>query len=413
MIIVPDTAKQSPNAKSWAGQISTWDGSTELGPAWNFTYPTIIIVTIAGEVTQGAGAFPATGSTWPATGLVDGTGARSGMIGYRLASAQGSAMSWPTKTMDTVVVQNEMRAQRGAINGAQPNQYPNPSSCGSYNNETPRLACYTYTGVAHLEFTRPHVDLTLTRAGSGDVAAFSEVTFTAGTGVATIGALAVPMSEVQWNWLPDANVDDAVVCSGGATTCTFAPISPGTLYVSAYVNGEWQFKGIHVDVVGYAKPTPCAEISFVATNYPEIASPKMDEVKQKIWSDSRVRGVELGGYVIQNGGVYDLDATGWTSYPCSATFPAPPAGALGTIHPHVQPSGTDISLFCRSFVEDTYAAGHLQSREDYWTARMQFATAPNQFILTGSRIIVYRWNPNPGPGLAPRMDMIVLPRCGY
>ena len=124
-------------------------------------------------------------------------------------------------------------------------------------------------------------------------------------------------------------------------------------------------------------------------------------------------GLRGPGYVIQSGGAYDLDATGWRSSPCAVKGPPPPAGALGTIHPHVQPAGTDISLFCRSFFEDAYAAGHEQSYDDTRSAIRQFAKAPNQFILTGSRIIVYRWNTNPGPGLAPRMDMVVLRRCGY
>ena len=76
-------------------------------------------------------------------------------------------------------VETEMRPTRAAINGAQPYQYPNPFSCGSYNNQTPRWACYTYTGSATLSFTRPTAKLTLARAGSGPVSSTTPVTFTA------------------------------------------------------------------------------------------------------------------------------------------------------------------------------------------------------------------------------------------
>ena len=133
----------SPNTGAWDVQVDPWDGSTPMGPAWTFPYRTVIVVDIGGNVTQASGAFVGSGTVWGPTGLVKDNG-QHGMVGFRHASASGSSMWWPqpSKTKDTVIVQDEMRPVRDAVDGAQPAN--GPSGCGRENTSDPRWPCYTY-----------------------------------------------------------------------------------------------------------------------------------------------------------------------------------------------------------------------------------------------------------------------------
>jgi hypothetical protein len=304
-----------------------------------------------------------------------------------------------------------MRPVRAAIDGAQPNQYPNPNSCGVYNNQVPQLACYTYAGTAELTWTRPRANLTITRSDTGVVQSFQDVVFTAGSAPAKIGSVNVPFSEVTWQWLPDGNASELIVCTGGALTCSFAPISSGTMYVSAYVNGEWQYRILHIRVAGDPGPKPCALVPEVANNYPEIASAAMDSIKQEIWRDSRILDLERGGYVVDSAGTYTLNTTGWISYPCNLVYPSQvPSGTAASLHPHTYPTDADLPLACGA---DAKAAGDSVGIYDWVTAIEKHASVPRNFIITRNYIVVYWWNKDAIIPQQKFMVSILLPRCGY
>lgn len=301
----------SPNSGSWDGEVDLWDGSTALGPAWSFPYKTIIVVSISGDVMQADGGYTGSGIVWGPLGRSNING-RAGMIGYRLGSATGSSMIWPIRVVDTVVVQNDMQPVRAAVDGAQPNQYPNPFSCGTYNNQTPRWACYSYPGTAHLEFSRPQVDLTLSpSAAETEVVRGATMTFTAGLSIATIKGIAVDLSALSWRWIPDMASGDSATANSACTSavgrsCTMTIETSGTLFVSAYVNGQHQQKSAHV-TVNPAPPRSCLDVPEFVTRFPELANSYMDTIATRLWQESKyspdtlnTNRRERGGYILRD-----------------------------------------------------------------------------------------------------------------
>jgi hypothetical protein len=248
------------------------------------------------------------------------------------------------------------------------------------------------------------------------------VTFTAAPAVAKIGALDVPMAEVTWRWLPDSDITDDLVettgppdveaCPTNVVTCRFMVLSSGTMYVHAYVNGEWQFKARHVDIVGSPLIKACALVPEVADSFPEISTAKMDSAKQDIWRNARISNTEPAGYIVDSAGVFDLNSAGWEFKPCETRPPSgrAPAGTVATIHPHVFESETELTVLCPEVAKREKrrirAAGDTASRSD-WDAAAIRAEVPRHFILTRRHIIMFRF--------LETMDREFkrLPRCGY
>jgi hypothetical protein len=369
-----------------------------------------VVVRIAGVIEQGDGVLPGNHYTWGPTGNLSNHG---GAIGYQLANDYGSYNVWPGE-VDTVVVQDNMLPFRAGVINAQPENWPRTDLCGMYNSQTPRLACYTYFGESTLAWRRPHVDLVLTRLDSGEVQFPGAATFTVASAIATIGAHPVPVAEIRWHWLPDYDMaDDIAVCQTAGTMCSFAPLSSGTMFVEAYVNGEWSFKGIHVDVTGSKRPIPCRTIRVVADSYPEIASAKMDSIKAEIWRKSRLTDLEYGGFVVPEGTDYTLDDHQLTPVPCGISAPPgfkPPVGALADIHPHTRPRGEDVTLRCKEMTGRTVlSAGDSASLPDKLSTYGY--SLPRDFIITQQHIMVFKWNVDED-GIR-YLSTVALPRCGY
>lgn len=104
------------------------------------------------------------------------------------------------------------------------------------------VACWTWTGSTHLDVTRIHVGLTLTRTPESAVNSY--VTFSAGMEQEYFPGNPNPvdMSGLEFKWVPDRlGSADTVSCrSRIGRTCTRELVEPGTMHVGAYVNGEWQ-----------------------------------------------------------------------------------------------------------------------------------------------------------------------------
>ena len=337
----------SPNSGSWSGQVDLWDGHAPMmSTPWVFPYKTIIIVTIAGDDTQADGALTGSGTVWGPTGLTNVNGL-AGAIGFRLASTTGSSMWWPqaNKTVDTVIVQYNMAPLRGAVDGAQPDLGPNTSNCGRSNSSIPPWPCYTYPGTASLTFTRPHVGLTMTLSGASVIKTDSIVTFTAGMEQTSIGGRAVDMSDVRWRWVSDAppQSGDTLTCDGAdGLTCTRRIRGSGTMYMSAYVNGEQQQQSMRVDVVPRDK---CEEYPEFATQFPELANSVMDTAMKRLWKDSKysrdsldTSRREIGGWIVKEGNTYRFEQYEYDADiqhgPCWTDSPVPPPGTVATIHSH-------------------------------------------------------------------------------
>lgn len=113
--------------------------------------------------------------------------------------------------------------------------------------------CWTWAGSAHFDFTRIHVDLTLAQTpdSAGIMLVGQSVTFTAGMTQTSFPGNPYPvdMSELGWRWISDSVATDTMACnSRSAVGCTKVLQSSGTMYSSAYVNGEQQQKSVHVTV---------------------------------------------------------------------------------------------------------------------------------------------------------------------
>ena len=112
--------------------------------------------------------------------------------------------------------------------------------------------CWTWSGSAHLDFTRLPVNLTVARSGDSTIWAGSAVTFTAGMDPASVPGDSHPivMAELQWRWIPDSTSSADTLGCGSASggSCTRVLTTSGTMYAAAYVNGQQQQQAVHVDV---------------------------------------------------------------------------------------------------------------------------------------------------------------------
>jgi len=112
--------------------------------------------------------------------------------------------------------------------------------------------CWTWAGTAHLEFERLPADLTLQQSPDTAIWAGQTVKFTAGADPATVPGNPYPIGvkELQWRWIPEDTLSaDTLGCgSSSGMVCTRVMRGSGTMYASAYVNGQQQQKSIHLTV---------------------------------------------------------------------------------------------------------------------------------------------------------------------
>lgn len=417
--------------------ISAWDGGTSLGDPWYFPYRTHVVVNIDGDVIQGDGAYKGAGKVSGPTGYTNINGL-FGAIGFRLANATGSSMWWPqpNKTTDTVAVQNEMRPVRMYIDGAQPRS-ANPNDCGANSNRTPPWPCYVYSGKAHLDFRRLHFDLTLSPKGDTTVSPEASITFTAGVSPATINGQVVDMSEVTWQWEPAQPLaGDTTACmSQTGATCTRAFETSGTLWMSAYVNGEQQQRSVRVNVVP-APPKgapPCSTDTRLGSNgktlaatYLWLTSASAENNKRLTWSFTQSDQAENGFVITDNhDGTYSYDPGGViqdANKPCEIGIKTTSitANTAATLHSHMLRDNEDpkkIKNLCRLRTEPKDPVPEGPSRWDWdveWDVQL-FKSANIKGVVIGpTRIFVYYYqktNLN-----LPDIDHPVteeFPRCGY
>ena len=196
--------------------------------------------------------------------------------------------------------------------------------------------CWTWAGAAHLDFTLIHVDLTLAQGADSVVLKGNSASITAGMSQTYFppNPYPVDLSELRWRWVSDdATSGDSTTCnSTSGLTCTRQFANSGTMYASAYVNGEQQEKSLHVSVKDTCR-----------TGFAEIDNTVMDSAFKSLWHDSNYSPTtpmadrrEVGGWIIQNSpGSYSFVRFTGTSLPCGFDpDPLKPAGGVAFVHTH-------------------------------------------------------------------------------
>jgi hypothetical protein len=186
--------------------------------------------------------------------------------------------------------------------------------------------------------------LTPSVAGTG-VNQDAPLTFAAGMSIASIKGIAVDMSQLQWRWIPDVPTADSTACaSTSGTSCTIPVESSGTLYVTAYVNGEQQQKSVHV-TANPRVPNPCSQIAELASRFPELANTFMDTIVNRLWRESKYSADTLntdrrerGGYILYDSvtkkySFQEFELSGQCHSGPLDTLHVPPT-AVATIHTH-------------------------------------------------------------------------------
>jgi hypothetical protein len=423
-------AQESSASGNYDGMIdSVYGGAAPLTtPTGTFPHATIIVVHTSGTVQQVQGVGYFYNYHWGPAGRAD----HGASMGLRLTSAVGGAMWWPINTIDSTGTVDTIRVDPGiTIYGTRADALPqdpgDATHCGPYGY----ALCYTWTGAAHLDFTRIHVDLTLAPAvvdssssypvimagGSPSDSAYTDstVVFTAGARTPTIAGKNVDISDVRWRWVPDDSTSsDTLSCnSRSGLTCTRDIYYAGTIYVSAYVNGEQQQQSRRV---GQSKRVPrrCKDVPEVGSLFPEISTRLMDSVKNELWKQSNYspsipasQRHERGGWIINNGnGTYSFQQLTDPGTPCEVlvTLP-PPAGAVALIHTHPWKKGEYSKGTCPNNTSPTYE-GKLDG-EDLVTLRIALRTTGQHlrgYFMDADGMMVYTYDPINGRR---------LPRCGY
>ena len=233
----------SPNGGVWENNSpSGWDGSAERGLVGDFHFPTLITVRTSGTICQVPGILHGYDLCWGPQGTSDHQAAIGLWVDHVNA---GSGVWWSTSPgPETFVIQGTAYAFRSGLNDPQP--------WGDYHWSCGRLAgnipCWGYAGTSRLEFVRVPVAMTLVRSPGGTVAPGTAVTFTAGYDTAGLGGRSVDFSMLQWRWTPAGSADTVTCASASGSSCSRTVVGAGTMYASAYVNGEHQERSVHVDV---------------------------------------------------------------------------------------------------------------------------------------------------------------------
>jgi hypothetical protein len=232
----------STAAGSWDGTIDPVWGNAPAGPyQGTFPYPTFVQVTVTGTVTQVPGALPGQGivrTPYAAPNDPNFWGA----IGF---NSNGGTW-WAMNAVTVLRIVSSISPFRNNAGGQPQGDW---AHCGYQGY----ALCWSWSGSAHLDFSRYPVDLTLTRSPDSTIWAGAAVMFTAGMSPASVPGDSHPivMAELQWRWIPDsASTADTLGCgSASGGSCTRVLTTSGTMYAAAYVNGQQQQQSIHVVVV--------------------------------------------------------------------------------------------------------------------------------------------------------------------
>ena len=246
----PNYASNNSSASgSYDGVIDTvYGGAPKLAiPTGTFRYPTFIQAHVSGTVNQIAAALPGDNFSHGPTATAD----NPYMWGV-MAFQSGGGIWWATDTATTLRVVTTIFAFRNDAGGQPTGDY---NHCGWAGY----ALCWSWAGAAHFDFTRIHVDLTVSPTEIGHAPSDTTVTFTAGMGQTYFPGNPYPvdMSELEWHWIPSAanSADTLVDCTTvSGSSCTRVITESGTMYMSAYVNGEQQQKSVSVSIVS---PLPC------------------------------------------------------------------------------------------------------------------------------------------------------------
>ncbi len=322
-------ATSSSTAGGYDGIIDTiYGGAPEKAtPTGVFPHPTFVSVRVVGVVTQIARALAVPDSSaikrQPTSNPSDP--GMWGVMGFR----SGGAMWWASDTVTVARVVNDIYAMRNDA-GGQP--LGDATHCGKGGYQL----CWSWTGQAHLEFTRIHVGLTISRTPDTTAMVNSTVAFSAGMTQEFFPGNPNPvdMSELTWRWIPDAFAStDTVTCSSASgRACSRELIGAGTMHVGAYVNGEWQEQTLHVDV-----RDPCH------TGLDYIDNTVMDTAFKSLWRDSHYSPTtpqsqrqEVGGWIIRNGdGSFSFQRFNAPSMPCGINVNEyPPPSVVAFVHTH-------------------------------------------------------------------------------
>ena len=278
----------------------------------------------------------------------------------------GSNIWWAWRTEDTVKVSGPIFGLR---NDALYQPLGDASHCGSGPAYAP---CWTWTGSAHLDFTRIPVTLMVSSSSPDSAEIGSAVVFTARASDTSIAGMPVDVSGVKWMWVPDpdttvappfmavanrvcapldpacgsasmsAGVDTstALACYSTANmTCTHVMESSGTMIVTAYVNGEQQQQKKHVSASRRApRPLRCVTKDSI------LNSQYVDSILNALWKESKAprsgplsARIEAGGYLTRKNGVYGwIRAEGPPLGSCKLRhqLPNPADSVVAWIHTH-------------------------------------------------------------------------------
>lgn len=232
----------SPTSGSWTGGTpSQWDGAVERGPLGNFPLRTIVEVTTSGDICLVPGILYAEGCWGPG-----GTSDHQEAIGIIIDRPNaGSGIWFSSGGKQTVVLQDQASAFRSGLNDPQPwGEYY--WTCGRLAGNIP---CWGFAGSSNLTFARIPVSLTLESSAAGEVAVDSVVTFTAGMDKSWIDGFWVGFEQLKWRWVPDFGTDTVTCVQVAGTSCSRVMHEPGTMYATAYVNGQQQQQSAHVNMV--------------------------------------------------------------------------------------------------------------------------------------------------------------------
>ncbi|MEP6732593.1 MAG: hypothetical protein ABJE10_18255 [bacterium] len=251
-------ANNSPASGSYDAVIDPWDAGSPRQLIATFPYATIVTVSSTGSVSQVPGALNGDGLVYGPDISLEGN-----------INGQG-AMTFDSGSKTVTIRGGNLYALRNPLGDPQPHGGLG-WSCGAQLGRA--FPCWTFAGAAHLEFTRIRVAMTLTssiasaspimaskgamrsvtavapHSSISAVTSGTSVTFTAGKERDTIDRIPVYMTGVSWHWVPDQPSADTAAC--GTTilpVCGRAMLHSGTMYATAYVNGEQQEQQLHVDV---------------------------------------------------------------------------------------------------------------------------------------------------------------------
>jgi hypothetical protein len=326
--------------------IDTTHGSADELPTatGTFHHPTIIRVNVSGTVTQyltpGYSGTPIVKG--PTVDRADSSGLLYGAMGFR----NGGDHWWAGQTSSTVQVMGSIFAKRNVAGGA---SYPRGGD-GTHCGPLGYADCWTWSGSAHLDFERIHVGPTLTRTPDSTVGAL--VTLTAGMDSTEIDGKSVDMSELHFVWVPDVpETNDTLTCkSVSGRTCVHELVEAGMMVVSAFVNGEWQMKAMHVSVTCGDREDDLLNTEF------------MRDLIKTLWERSIYSPItpqnqrrEQGAWIFQNADLsfsYDfLDPGKYAPSFCGINgpreLPTIPAGARLIWFIHTHPSFTgELAVAC-------------------------------------------------------------------